>query len=142
MEKPHVEQRDSAEEGGELLSQLPPSTSPMNSHACAHAVVNLVTDPDGEGPRAWWECHACHTPFAPIPREHETAIRASEPPPEYLSVKDLCRWIPYRPGTIRNLMSQGKLRLGVHYVKKNNGRIMFLRSAMKAWIEEDTEEAG
>ena len=55
-------------------------------------------------------------------------------PDEYLSIAQLCERLPYRPQTIRNLMTAGVLRLGEHFVKPR-GRIMFKWSAVRAWLE-------
>ena len=53
---------------------------------------------------------------------------------EYLSINDLATRIPYKPQTIRNLMSAGVLRRDVHYVKPR-GRVAFKWSAVQAWLE-------
>jgi hypothetical protein len=116
-------------------SSSQPGEPGVNLHGCAHAVVKLVTLTEGEHQRAWWACEICREPFAPVAVQPATDSR--KPETEYLSIKELARRIPYVEGTIRNLMTQGKLRLGVHYVKKNNGRVMFIWTAMKAWVEED-----
>jgi len=111
----------------------------VNVLACAHAHVKLIA----EGNRAWWECEVCGIPFAPVPKPVAVPGPAQvTPASDYLSIDELARRIPYRPGTIRNLMTQGKLRRDVHCVKKNNGRVMFLWGAMKAWVEEDRMKAG
>jgi hypothetical protein len=44
---------------------------------------------------------------------------------EYLSPEDLVERIPYRPQTIRNLMSQGVLREGTHYFKPTQRKVVF-----------------
>src|SRR5437879_12770327 len=44
---------------------------------------------------------------------------------EYLSVEQLSRRIPYRPKTIRNLMSQGTFIEGIHFTRLT-GRPIFL----------------
>lgn len=54
-------------------------------------------------------------------------------PREYLSIRELAERIPYSEGTLRNLMSQGRLRLGEHYVKPK-GRVMFKWSAVRDWL--------
>jgi len=66
------------------------------------------------------------------------AVAAASPAqePTYLSIQELAKKIPYREGTIRNLMSQGKLQQGIHYMKKNNGRIVFFWPAVRQWVEE------
>lgn len=103
--------------------------------ACAHAVVRLNTSGDHA---AWWSCRDCGTPFAPAGLAtdhpaHGDADRSAEP--EYVSIRDLTKRIPYSEGTIRNMMSRGTLRLGEHYVKPN-GRVMFKWSAVNAWLNE------
>jgi hypothetical protein len=57
---------------------------------------------------------------------------------EYLSIRDLAGRIPYAERTIRNLMGQGRFRLGEHYIKPN-GRVMFRWSAVLAWLDEGSE---
>ena len=60
---------------------------------------------------------------------------------EYLSLGELCQRIPYRPQTIRNLMTQGVLREGVHYFKPTQRRVVFKWEAVRRWIEgEDRKE--
>jgi hypothetical protein len=56
---------------------------------------------------------------------------------EYLSIGELAERIPYTEGSIRNLMSQGRLHLGQHYVKPN-GRVMFRWSAVRDWLEQQS----
>lgn len=71
----------------------------------------------------------------------QSSVRRSqkEPPVDveaeagYISVRELAQRIPYSEGTIRNLMSQGCLKLGTHYVKPN-GRVMFRWDAMQTWL--------
>jgi hypothetical protein len=53
---------------------------------------------------------------------------------DYLSIKELCKLIPYEEQTIRNLMTQGKLVQGTHYFKPN-GRLIFKWTAIVNWIE-------
>lgn len=61
---------------------------------------------------------------------------------EYLSLDELCQQIPYRPQTIRNLMSQGILLKGVHYFKPTSRRVVFKWAAIKNWVEcKDRKEA-
>ena len=59
----------------------------------------------------------------------------TEPDREYLSIRELAARIPYAEGTIRNLMTQGRLRLGDHYIKPN-GRVMFRWSAVRQWLDQ------
>jgi len=103
---------------------------------CAHAVVFLRT----EATQASWACRDCRLPFTPAPPKavHEALAKRiavdDTQASEYMSVRELARRIPYGEGTIRNLMSQGQLKLGVHYVKPQ-GRVMFRWSAVRAWLE-------
>jgi hypothetical protein len=94
---------------------------------CAHAVVRLQS----EGQRAWWACDACGTPFSPT-GSPASPIDAS-PAPEYLSIRQLAGRIPYSEGAIRNMMSRGVFRLGVHYTKPNGGRPVFQWTAVQEW---------
>jgi hypothetical protein len=62
--------------------------------------------------------------------------RVVGPPEEYLSIRDLASRIPYGAQTIRNLLSAGELRLGVHYFKRDGrGRPIFKWTAVQAWLE-------
>jgi hypothetical protein len=54
---------------------------------------------------------------------------------EYLSLDELVQRIPYRPQTIRNLMSQGVLREKIHYFKPTQRKVVFKWSAIRRWIE-------
>lgn len=56
-----------------------------------------------------------------------------EQPEEYLSIRALSQRIPYAEQTVRNLMSSGVLKRGVHYTKPR-GRIIFKWSAIRAWL--------
>jgi hypothetical protein len=53
---------------------------------------------------------------------------------EYLSVKQLANRIPYKEHTIRNLISAGEFREGVHYYKRR-GKVMFSWPAVQDWIQ-------
>ncbi|MFI5340838.1 MAG: helix-turn-helix transcriptional regulator [Candidatus Methylomirabilales bacterium] len=56
---------------------------------------------------------------------------------EYLKIEQLSERIPYRPQTIRNMMTKGTFKLGVHYVKPNGtGRPIFIWSAVERWLRE------
>ena len=55
---------------------------------------------------------------------------------EYLSVKQLVQLIPYREQTIRNLISAGEFKEGVHYYKRR-GRVIFRWSAIQLWLGEN-----
>lgn len=61
---------------------------------------------------------------------------------EYLSVKQLAQLIPYREQTIRNLISAGEFREGVHYYKRRR-RVIFKWSAIQLWLnEQQTPDEG
>ena len=60
---------------------------------------------------------------------------------EYLSIRELATRIPYSEGAIRNLMTRGVFRLGVHYVKPR-GRVAFCWSAVRAWLAGESRLAG
>ncbi len=56
---------------------------------------------------------------------------------EYLSIKGLIARMPYEEQTVRNLMSQGELREGYHYLQRmKHGRIVFVWSRMQQWMRE------
>ena len=114
----------------------------MNLHACAHARVALTTGEEHGRAQAWWACADCGTPFAPIIRAVAPPAAEAAPPSDYLSIHELAARIPYSVGGLRNLMSAGKLERDVHYVKKNNGRVIFLWRAMQAWVEEGRQRTG
>jgi len=59
--------------------------------------------------------------------------RVSTAAEQYLSVKDLAKRIPYSEQTIRNLMSIGELKKGVHWFKPR-GRVVFAWSVMEQWV--------
>jgi hypothetical protein len=94
---------------------------------CAHAVIRLRTEEN----RAWWACDACGTPFAPA-RSAGDSIDVA-PALEYLSIRQLAGRIPYSEGAIRNMMSRGVFRLGVHFTKPNGGRPVFHWRAVQEW---------
>jgi hypothetical protein len=101
--------------------------------ACAHAVVTLHT----EGHRAWWACDTCGIPFSPA-SSRSSPIDAT-PAPEYLSIRQLAGRIPYSEGAIRNMMSRGVFRLGVHYTKPNGGRPVFHWPAVQDWTRAEPD---
>ena len=60
---------------------------------------------------------------------------------DHLSLNELCALIPYKPQTVRNLKSQGVLRLGVHYLqRRRHGRVVYVWSAMQLWLRERQQE--
>jgi hypothetical protein len=111
------------------------SRSHLPTRSCAHAAVRLRIETQNETTRGWWACQDCGAPFVPaidgavrFPPHIDAALGK-----EYLSVRELAARIPYTEGAIRNLMSQGRLKLGVHYVKPR-GRVAFCWSAIRAWL--------
>jgi hypothetical protein len=54
---------------------------------------------------------------------------------EYLSIAELARRIPYRPKTIRNLISRGVFLEGVHFTRLT-GRPIFLWSRVEQLLKE------
>jgi hypothetical protein len=111
----------------------PPAGLPDGA-GCAHAAVRLHL----EAERAWWRCRDCGTPFTPAVIRTAEPVAAGAPvdrgeDTEYLSVRELAARIPYSEQTLRHLMTQGTLQLGVHYLKPH-GRIVFRWSAIQAWL--------
>jgi hypothetical protein len=111
---------------------------------CAHPFVLLRTE---EG-RAWCACRDCGVQFSPAgpPRARESEAAPLPVPVDgagavaYLSGRELARRIPYCEGSIRNLMSQGQLKAGIHYLKPG-GRVIFRWSAVQAWLAGREPEA-
>jgi hypothetical protein len=60
------------------------------------------------------------------------AIPLTWPSPWSISRSDAGR-IPYSEGAIRNMMSRGVFRLGVHFTKPNGGRPVFHWRAVQEW---------
>lgn len=54
---------------------------------------------------------------------------------EYLSLAELCERIPFRPGTIRNLISAGKLLEGHHFTKPGGKMLVFRWSRIQEWLD-------
>ena len=53
---------------------------------------------------------------------------------EYLTTNELSKRIKMTPGSIRNLISSGRLILNVHYVKPTPKKLLFVWSAVEAWL--------
>jgi hypothetical protein len=51
-------------------------------------------------------------------------------------VRQAAERIKYREQTVRNMMSAGVFRRGLHYYKRR-GRVLFLWSRIEQWLEED-----
>ena len=56
---------------------------------------------------------------------------------EYLTVAALSQRIGYSQQSIRNMMSRGVFRLGVHYVKPRR-RVLFKWSTIVAWLHRES----
>lgn len=57
---------------------------------------------------------------------------------EFLSIKELAARLPYKEGTIRNMMSKGEFVRGIHYVKPK-GRVVFRWSRIVDWMVNEGE---
>jgi len=55
---------------------------------------------------------------------------------EYLTVRQVAERIKYREQTLRNLMSAGVFKRGVHYFKRRR-RVVFVWSSVEQWLRED-----
>jgi hypothetical protein len=77
-----------------------------------HAVADLWLPDDGKRP------------------DSETAHE------EYLTVRQAAERIQYREQTIRNMMSTGVFKRGLHYYKRR-GRVLFVWSRIERWLQED-----
>jgi hypothetical protein len=97
--------------------QIPPENLERALKAL-HAVADLCLANDGNGP-----------PYTETVRE------------EYLTVRQAAERIKYREQTVRNMMSAGVFRRGLHYYKRR-GRVLFLWSRIEQWLEEDVASSG
>ncbi len=53
---------------------------------------------------------------------------------EYLTTDELSKRIKMAPGSIRNMVSKGELKLNTHYVKPTPRKILFIWSAITDWL--------
>jgi hypothetical protein len=53
---------------------------------------------------------------------------------EYLTTKELSKRIKYTEGSIRNLVYDCTFINGRHYVKPKSGKLLFIWSAVEAWL--------
>jgi hypothetical protein len=60
---------------------------------------------------------------------------------EYLTVNELSSRIKMSPGTIRNLVWQKRLLIGVHYLKPTPRKLLFVWSAVESWLRGDQSGA-
>jgi len=56
---------------------------------------------------------------------------------ELLTIDELATWIKLNPKTIRNKMSAGIFRKGIHYYSPHGLRTRFIRSAILLWLKEE-----
>jgi helix-turn-helix protein len=59
---------------------------------------------------------------------------------EYLTVRQAAERIKYREQTIRNMMSTGVFKRGLHYLKRRR-RVVFLWSSLEQWLREDSSSS-
>jgi len=55
---------------------------------------------------------------------------------EYLTTNELSSRIKMSPGTIRNLIWQKRFLENIHYVKPTSRKLLFIWSAVEAWLRE------
>lgn len=60
----------------------------------------------------------------------------------YLSVKEAAEELGWKPKTLRNKMSAGIFRQGVHYIKRQGIRPRFIRGSLEAWLEGSENDLG
>ena len=53
---------------------------------------------------------------------------------QYLTTKELSERIKMAPGSIRNHVSSGVFQRNVHYVKPTSRKILYVWSAIEAWL--------
>ena len=53
---------------------------------------------------------------------------------EFLTTNELSARIKMAPGTIRNLVWKNEFKEGTHYVKPTQRKLIFLWSAVEAWL--------
>ena len=53
---------------------------------------------------------------------------------QYLTTKELSALIKMAPGTLRNLIWKRVLKEGVHYVRPTPRKVLFVWSAVEAWL--------
>jgi len=59
---------------------------------------------------------------------------------EYLLTKELSERIKMAEGTIRNLVWKGILKENIHYVKPTPRKLLFIGSAIEAWLHHKSSE--
>ncbi len=58
---------------------------------------------------------------------------------EYLTTKELGLRIKYATQTIYNMISKGVFIEGQHYIKPSKGKLLFIWSAINAWLEGESK---
>lgn len=53
---------------------------------------------------------------------------------QYLTVKELAERIKMAPGTVRNLVWRKEFKENIHYLKPTPRKILFIWSAVEAWL--------
>ncbi len=59
---------------------------------------------------------------------------------QYLTLKELCATIKYKPQTIYNMICRGTFIRGIHYLKPSPRKLLFKWSAIKQWLGDDGTE--
>jgi hypothetical protein len=59
---------------------------------------------------------------------------------EYVTVRQVAERIKYREQTLRNMMSAGVFKRGIHYFKRRR-RVVFLWSSVEQWLREDSSSS-
>lgn len=58
---------------------------------------------------------------------------------EYLTTTELSKRIKMKPGTIRNLVWKGDLKINTHYFKPTPRKLLFIWSAVEMWLHGGSE---
>ncbi|MFC1590977.1 helix-turn-helix transcriptional regulator [Thermodesulfobacteriota bacterium] len=53
----------------------------------------------------------------------------------YLSTKELCDMIKYKPQSVYNMIHDEVFLLGVHYMKPSPRKLVFIHSAILEWMK-------
>jgi hypothetical protein len=63
--------------------------------------------------------------------------RVTQATEDYVTLCVLCDRVGYAPQTIRNLICQGELKRGTHFVQRQrHGKILFIWPAMERWLRD------
>ena len=60
---------------------------------------------------------------------------------EYLTTTELSERIKMKPGTIRDLVWKGDLKINTHYFKPTPRKLLFVWSAIERWMHGGSEAA-